>query len=52
MPKAKNPCEIVFWCTHCSKSIIRDSREHDECIIDKNDKWFCGDCHAFAIVEE
>ena len=40
--------EIVFRCAHCSKAIVRDSRDHDECIANENDVWFCGDCHEYA----
>lgn len=40
--------DVVFSCTHCSKSIIRDSREHDDCIVNEYDLWFCGDCHQYA----
>lgn len=40
--------DIVFSCSHCAKDIVRDSREHDECIVRDNDWWFCGDCHEYA----
>lgn len=41
----QNGEDIVFCCETCDKEIVRDSREHDECLWDeKNDKWYCGDC--------
>ena len=37
---------IVFHCDECSKAIIRDSREHDQCICNGDgDRWWCEMCH-------
>jgi len=32
--------------TKCGCDIIKNTREHDECICDKDGKnWICGDCY-------
>lgn len=36
--------DIVFHCSGCFESIIRDSKKHNECQIIKN-VWVCGDCY-------
>jgi hypothetical protein len=36
--------DIVFQCSGCFESIIRDSKKHNECQIIKN-SWVCGDCY-------
>ena len=36
--------DIVFQCSGCYESIVRDSKKHDECILIKN-VWVCGDCY-------
>ena len=40
--------DIVFHCCHCEVSIVRDSREHDDCTTTNDIDWFCGDCHDFC----
>lgn len=35
-----------FHCDGCGCDVVRDSREHDECLSDKNgENWVCGDCY-------
>ena len=36
--------DVVFCCVACDKLVVRDSREHDECVCDVDGEWFCGDC--------
>jgi len=36
--------DIVFHCGDCRTAIIRNSREHDECITKDDKTWYCGDC--------
>jgi len=36
--------DIVFHCGECRTAIIRNSREHDECITKDDKTWYCGDC--------
>ena len=42
--------DIVFNCINCGEGIIKNSKEHDECIcIDDDGKmWRCGDCKYTA----
>jgi len=44
---AENNQEVkMFHCDGCDCDIVRDSREHDECLCDKNgENWVCGDCY-------
>ena len=38
--------DIVFKCDACCKPIVRDSRDHDDCICDENgERWWCVDCY-------
>ncbi len=37
---------IVFYCKGCDLAIVRDSREHDECITKDGVNWYCGDCYV------
>lgn len=40
-----NPVEM-FHCDGCDCDVVKDSREHDECLCDKNgENWVCGDCY-------
>ena len=37
---------IIFNCDECGKSIIEDSKDHDECICNEDgDRWWCDMCH-------
>lgn len=38
--------EIAFLCSGCEKEIIKDSREHDNCVTADGEKWFCLDCSS------
>ena len=39
--------DIVFDCYDCGIAVIRDSREHDECVCveyTNGERWYCGNC--------
>ena len=36
---------IVFHCSGCGVGIIRDSRDHDNCVTKDGKKWYCPDCY-------
>tara|TARA_R110001583_G_scaffold117066_1_gene268091 strand:+ start:30 stop:401 length:372 start_codon:yes stop_codon:yes gene_type:complete len=37
---------IIFNCAECDKSIIENSKDHDECICNEDgDRWWCDMCH-------
>ena len=41
----KDPLEDTLRCIECGNEIIRDSREHDQCIlINDGEDLVCGDC--------
>ena len=40
--------EIVFKCFHCDTAIVRNSREHDNCITVDGEEWFCVHCLDFC----
>ena len=41
------PCEdIVGCCEKCDMEIVRDSDEHDNCLIGADDKFYCQHCPA------
>lgn len=37
--------QFVFCCFHCGNGIIQNSRDHDECITQDGETWYCLDCH-------
>ena len=36
---------FIFCCYECGVGIVKDSKEHDNCVCDRDgEKWWCVDC--------
>jgi hypothetical protein len=44
--------DIVFQCNHCNINMVRNSREHDNCLTTDGDHWYCEKCHIHCPNEE
>jgi hypothetical protein len=44
--------DYVFDCIHCGIHIELNSEEHDNCVTNDGQNWFCEKCHKFCEDED